>query len=78
MGGVERMTVNPEEMLERQIASLRAEITSRFDALDTKMDKYATKESVKYLTGIIIGIFLLILTLHGVGDTLSSLSQVMK
>lgn len=72
------MTVNPEEMLERQIASLRAEITSRFDALDTKMDKYATKESVKYLTGIIIGIFLLILTLHGVGDTLSSLSQVMK
>lgn len=72
------MTVNPEEMLERQIASLRAEITSRFDALDSKMDKYATKESVKYLTGIIIGIFLLILTLHGVGDTLSSLSQVMK
>lgn len=72
------MTVNPEEMLERQIASLRAEITSRFDALDSKMDKYATKESVKYLTGIIIGIFLLILTLHGVGDTLSSLTQVMK
>lgn len=72
------MTVNPEEMLERQIASLRSEITARFDALDTKMDKYATKESVKYLTGIIIGIFLLILTLHGVGDTLSSLTQVMK
>lgn len=72
------MTVNPEEMLERQINSLRAEITARFDSLDSKMDKFATKESVRYLTGIMIGIFALILTLHGVGDTFSSLNQVMK
>lgn len=70
------MTVNPEEMLERQIASLRTEITARFDSLDEKMDKYATKESVRYLTGIIIGIFLLILTLHGIGDTFSAVSNL--
>lgn len=70
------MTVNPEEMLERQITSLRAEITSRFDALDAKMDKYATKESVRYLTGIVIAIFFLIMMLHGVSDTISNLSSI--
>lgn len=70
------MTVNPEEMLERQITSLRAEITSRFDALDAKMDKYATKESVRYLTGIVIAIFFLIMMLHGVSDTISNFSSI--
>lgn len=70
------MTVNPEEMLERQIAALRTEITARFDALDSKMDKYATKESVRYLTGIVIGIFFLIMMLHGLSDTVSGLSTV--
>ena len=72
------MTTSPEEMLERQINSLRTEITARFDALDAKMDKYATKESVRYLTGIVIGIFLLIMMLHGVSDTLSNFSSIMK
>ena len=72
------MTVNPEEMLERQISALRSDMTARFDALDAKMDKYATKESVRYLTGIIIGVFLLILTLHGVADTFSALSNSVK
>ena len=70
------MTVNPEEMLERQITALRAEITARFDALDAKMDKYATKESVRYLTGIVIAIFFLILMLHGLSDTFSAVSQL--
>lgn len=70
------MTVNPEEMLERQITALRAEITTRFDALDAKMDKYATKESVRYLTGIVIAIFFLIMMLHGVSDTISNLSSI--
>lgn len=72
------MTVNPEEMLERQITALRAEITTRFDALDAKMDKYATKESVRYLTGIVIAIFLLILMLHGLTDTFSAVSHLTK
>lgn len=72
------MTVNPEEMLERQITALRAEMTARFDALDAKMDKYATKESVRYLTGIVIAIFFLILMLHGLSDTFSAVSQLTK
>ncbi len=71
------MTVNPDEMLERQIAALRSDMTARFDALDSKMDKYATKESVRYLTGIVIGIFFLIMMLHGLSDTVSGLSTVM-
>lgn len=67
----------PEEMLERQVSALREEISRRFDNLESKMDRYATKESVRYL-GLFVGaMFLLMLTLHGLGSVASGITQVM-
>lgn len=59
-----------DQMLERMIAGLRTEMVSRFDKLDNKMEKYASKESIKYLGWGLFALFLLVLSLHGFKDIL--------
>lgn len=57
-----------DQMLERMITNLKSEMINRFDRLDDKMEKYASKESVRYLSWGLFALFLLVLSLHGFKD----------
>ena len=65
------------EMLERQIATLQEDINKRFDKIDASLDRYASKEAFNLLKLMVIGIFLIILFLHGFADVVNGLGGIL-
>ena len=82
MGGKkQKMEENIEhilEMLERQIENLQADINKRFDRIDASLDKYASKESFNLLKLMVIGIFFVMLFLHGFADVIKGIGGILQ